>query len=60
MRGRGKHMWICAAMIVVALALVLVTGSGFYLLPVVGCVLMMGVMMWAMAGMSGRGGGRER
>src|SRR3954468_18349065 len=42
MRGHGKHMWMCAAMIGVALVLALVTGSGFYLLPVVGCMLMMG------------------
>jgi hypothetical protein len=59
MRGHGKHMWICAAMIVVAIVLVLATGNGFYLLPVVGCVLMMGAMMWLMAGMSGHGGGRR-
>ncbi len=60
MRGHGKHMWICAAMIVLALVLAFVTGSGYSLLPVVGCVLMMGAMMWVMAGMSGHGGRRRR
>ena len=47
-------MWMCAAMVLVALVLVLATGSGLYILPVVGCMLMMGAMMWMMMG--GRGG----
>ena len=61
MRGHGMHMWMCGAMVLGALVVVLITGSAYYLLPVVGCVLMMGVMMWMMAGMGGhggRGGGR--
>jgi hypothetical protein len=56
MRGHGKHMWVCAAMVVVALIAVAVTGKGVYLLPALGCVLMMGAMMWMMGGMSGKGG----
>lgn len=52
---------MCAAMVAVALVFVLATGSALYLLPVVGCVLMMGAMMWMMmGGMSGRGGGSDR
>ena len=47
MRGHGTHMWICAAMIVGALALALA--------PLIGCVLMMVVMMRMMGGMSGPG-----
>jgi hypothetical protein len=50
------HMAMCGAMIVVALAVVAVTGSAVALLPVVGCVVMMGAMMWMMGSMGGRGG----
>ena len=57
MRGHGMHMWICGAMVLVALVFVLATGSAYFLLPVVGCVLMMGAMMVMMSGMGGRGGG---
>ena len=56
MRGHGMHMWMCGAMVLGALVVVLITGSAYYLLPVVGCVLMMGAMMWMMAGMGGHGG----
>jgi hypothetical protein len=60
MRGHGAHMWMCAAMVVVALVVVLATGSAFAFLPVIGCVLMMGVMMWMMGGMGRHGGGSGR
>ena len=61
MRGHGAHMWMCAAMVVVALVVVLATGSALYILPAVGCVLMMGAMMWMMMGGMGRhGGGQDR
>ena len=57
MRGHGMHMWMCGAMVLVALVLVLATGSGYFLLPVIGCMLMMGAMMFMMMrGMGGRGG----
>jgi len=60
MRGHGTHMWLCAA--VVALVLVLATGSGAWaLLPLLGCAVMMGAMMWMMmGGMGGRGGPSNR
>jgi hypothetical protein len=57
MRGHGAHMWMCGAMVLVALVVVLATGSAYVLLPVIGCVLMMGAMMYMMRGMGGRGGG---
>jgi hypothetical protein len=58
MRGHGMHMWMCGAMVLVALVFVLATGSGFFLLPVIGCMLMMGAMMFMMMrGMGGRGDG---
>ena len=50
MRGHGAHMWMCAAVVVGAVVLLLVTGSTVYLLPAIGCVLMMAVMMWLMMG----------
>ena len=57
MRGHGIHMWMCAAMVVLALVVVLVSGSALYILPAAGCMLMMGGMMWLMmGGMRGRGG----
>jgi hypothetical protein len=49
-------MWMCAAMVVVGLGVVLATGSALYILPGLGCVLMMGAMMWMMMrGMGGHG-----
>jgi hypothetical protein len=51
-------MWMCAAMVVVALVVVAATGKGFFILPALGCMLMMGAMMWMMMrGMGGRHGG---
>lgn len=47
-------MWMCGAMVVGALAIVLVTGNALAFLPVIGCVLMMVVMMQMMGGMGGR------
>ena len=61
MRGHGTQMWMCVAMVVIALVLVAATGSGLYILPAVGCVLMMGAMMWMVMGaMGGRGGPSDR
>jgi len=44
-------MWMCGAMVLGALAVVLFTGNALAFLPVVGCVLMMVVMMQMMGGM---------
>jgi hypothetical protein len=59
MRGHGTLMWMCGAVVVVALVVVVATGSAFSFLPVVGCVLMMGAMMFMMGGMGRRGGDRR-
>jgi hypothetical protein len=50
-------MWMCGAMVVGALLIVLATGNALAFLPVVGCVLMMVVMMQMMRGMGGHGRG---
>jgi hypothetical protein len=45
-------------MVIIALIVVLATGNvAVVLLPVIGCMLMMGVMMYMMINMGGRGGG---
>jgi hypothetical protein len=52
-------MWMCGAMVVFALVIVLATGNAFAFLPVIGCVLMMVVMMAMMGGMGGHGDDRK-
>lgn len=54
MRGHGAHIWMCGAMVVAAVAIVLSTGSPLAFLPVIGCVLMMVVMMQLMGGVRGQ------
>ncbi len=54
MRGHAAHMWMCGAMVVAALVVVLVTGNALAFIPVIGCVLMMFVMMQMMGGMGDR------
>jgi hypothetical protein len=44
-------MWMCAALVVAALGLVLITGSGLAFAPLIGCVAMMVVMIWMMGAM---------
>ena len=60
MRGHGAHMWMCGAVIVVALAFVLATGSAVYVLWPLACMVMMGGMMWLMMRGGGRGDGPDR
>ena len=43
-------MWMCGAMVVGALLIVLFTDNAIAFLPVIGCVLMMVVMMGVMGG----------
>ena len=61
MRGHGAHIWMCAAVLLAALVIVLATGNSLFIVPALGCMLMMGAMMWMMmGGMGGRGGGSDR
>lgn len=43
-------MWVCVAVIVVAVIVAVALGSAGFLLWAVPCMLMMGAMMWMMAG----------
>jgi NADH:ubiquinone oxidoreductase subunit 6 (subunit J) len=60
MCGHGAHMWMCGAMIVGAVVIVLATGSPLAVLPVVGCILMLVVMMQMMGAMGRQRGRRDR
>ena len=51
-------MWMCVGIAVVALVVVLATGSALFIVPALGCMLMMAAMMWMMMG--GRRGGSDR
>jgi hypothetical protein len=51
----AAHMWMCGAMVLAALVVVLITGKAAALVPAIGCVVMMVVMMRMM----GRGSGRR-
>jgi hypothetical protein len=51
---------MCGAMIVGGLGIVLFTGNALAFLPVIGCVVMMGGMMWMMGGVTGHGQDGDR
>jgi uncharacterized membrane protein len=51
-----KMIWGCVALVVLAVIVALAT-SGYALLFVIPCMLMMGAMMWMM--MRGMGGGTQ-
>jgi len=58
MKRHLKHLLMCAPMLVIGLVL-LAGGAGVgALLPLVGCMAMMGAMMWMMMG--GMGGSGDR
>ena len=59
MKGHLKHLAMCSPMLVIGVILI-IGGAGALgvILPVLGCVLMMGMMMWMMVGMA-RHGGRD-
>ena len=56
----GTAMWICVALIGAVVATIAVgLGGSWVILPLVGCVAMMGMMMWMMMGGKGHGGGTK-
>jgi hypothetical protein len=42
------HMAICAGLVAVAIALATAGAEAFVFIPVLGCMLMMGLMVWMM------------
>ena len=50
MANHGAHMWMCGAMVLVAVVLLATTGSAAAFLPLIACVVMMGLMMSMMSG----------
>ena len=54
----SRHMVICLALLGIGVVAVAAGATGAWVvLPIVGCMLMMGWMMWAMGGM--RNGGNK-
>ena len=53
------HIAICAGLATVAIILVSTGASAVAFIPALGCMLMMGMMIWMMVGVGrhGRGGG---
>lgn len=50
---KGWHMLLCVAFVAAGIALVAAGVGALAVVPVIGCALMMGAMMWMMM----RGGG---
>ena len=61
MKNMSGHMAMCFGLIGVGAVLLLagVTGA-WLLLPLVGCMVMMGMMMWMMMGGMGHGDGDKK
>lgn len=55
----GKHILSCAAFAAAAIALVSVGAGALAFLPVLGCALMMGMMIWMMTRPDGHGRGGD-
>ena len=49
---KSWHALVCGGLIAVAVVLVALGGTSIAVMPLIGCALMMGAMMWMM----GRGG----
>ena len=53
---KSWHMLACAALVVVAIVLVAAGAGAFAFIAPLGCVLMMGMMIWMMVRPGGLGG----
>ena len=51
-----RHPAICAALVVVAIVLLAAGAGAFALIAPLGCILMMGLMIWMMVRPGGHGG----
>jgi len=54
----GKIVWVCVAVVVVALILAFAFTTPYYLLFVLPCAVMLGAMVWMMRGGGSTGGSR--
>lgn len=52
-----NHMLICAGLAAVVIVLVAAGAGAFAFIPVLGCALMMGMMVWMIVRPGGHGGG---
>lgn len=60
MKNMSTHMMVCVGLIALGVVLAIAGVTGTWLaLPFIGCMLMMGMMVWMMMGM-GHGGGDHR
>ena len=50
------HMAICAGLVAVGIVLVAAGAEAFAFVPALGCMLMMGLMIWMMVRPGGHGG----
>ena len=53
---KSWHMMLCAVFVVVGIVLVTAGAGAFAFLPALGCMLMMGMMIWMMVRPGGHGG----
>jgi hypothetical protein len=53
---KSWHMMACAVLVVVAIVLVAAGAGAFAFIAPLGCVLMMGMMIWMMVRPGGHGG----
>jgi hypothetical protein len=54
---KSWHMLACVGLVIVAIGLVAAGAGGFAFIAPLGCVLMMGMMIWMMVRPGGHGGG---
>jgi hypothetical protein len=54
---KGWHIALCAVFVVAGIALVAAGAGALAFLPALGCVAMMGLMVWMMIGRGGGDGG---
>lgn len=55
-RKMGSWMWVCVALAAAAVMAIAVSVSGTWIiLPLIGCLAMLGMMMWMMMGTGHRG-----
>lgn len=54
---KSWHMLACVGLVIVAIGLVAAGAGAFAFIAPLGCVLMMGMMIWMMVRPGGHGGG---